>query len=288
MWKCIQKLLLLSTLLSNSDSWYNVTNKEIKELESVDEMLLRKILSAHSKTSLELLYLETGNIPIRFILKSRRLNFLHYILNESEDALIHEVFNAQCTSPVKGDWVLTVKQDLADLDINLTFEQIKNTSKQGFKDIVKEKVKHAAFCFLTNCQQTHSKAKNLQYKSLELQSYLKSKNTTIQVKSFLFAARSRMLDVRCNFKNGLTDLSCRKCIQSDENQEHLLSCPALSDNSILRTDYQPEYNDLFCDDVKKIENIGRILKSKFTLFKNVPMCAGTTHALLQPQLQNWN
>ena len=53
--------------------------------------------------------------------------------------MIQEFFTAQCENTVKGDWVLTVKQDLVDLDINLTFEQIRTTSRQGFKDIVREK-----------------------------------------------------------------------------------------------------------------------------------------------------
>ena len=72
-----------STTTSNADSWYNLTSQEITELESIDKMLLRKVLSAHSKTPLELLYLETGNVPIRFILKSRRLSFLHYLRNKT-------------------------------------------------------------------------------------------------------------------------------------------------------------------------------------------------------------
>ena len=50
----------------------------------VDEILLRKIFSAHSKTPKEALYLESGNVPIRFILMARRVNFLHYIINEEE------------------------------------------------------------------------------------------------------------------------------------------------------------------------------------------------------------
>ena len=175
--------MLLSTLLSNSDAWYNVTSKEIAELESVDEMFLRKVLSAHSKTSLELLYLETGNIPIRFILISKRLGFLHYILNEEEDTLIQKFFSAQNEYPAKGDWVVTVKQDLTDLDINLSFDQIKNTSKQAFKDIVKEKIKSSAFNMLTKLQQTKSKSKNLHYTRLELQAYLKSNDTNIKEKS---------------------------------------------------------------------------------------------------------
>ena len=84
----LRNSLLLSTLISNSEAWYNLTNKDISELESVDEALLRKILSAHSKTPLELLYLETGNIPIRFIIMARRQNFFWYTLNEEEDSLI--------------------------------------------------------------------------------------------------------------------------------------------------------------------------------------------------------
>ena len=43
--------LLLSSLLSNSESWYNLSPKDIAKLEAVDESLLRKIFNAHSKTA---------------------------------------------------------------------------------------------------------------------------------------------------------------------------------------------------------------------------------------------
>ena len=109
----------LSSFLSNSETWYDVTKKEISELESVDEILLRKIFSAHSKTPLETLYLESGNIPIRFILMSRRLNFLHYILNEDDESLLRTFFTAKRESPVKGDWVMMVTEDMKELGIDL-------------------------------------------------------------------------------------------------------------------------------------------------------------------------
>ena len=101
----LRNSLLLSTLLSNSETWYSLTQKEISELEMVDEILLRKIFSAHSKTLKEALYLESGNVPIRFILMARRVNFLHYIMNEEESSLLKSFFNAQVESRVKGDWV---------------------------------------------------------------------------------------------------------------------------------------------------------------------------------------
>ena len=86
----LRNSLLLSTMVSNSESCYNLTSKEISDLESVDEILLRKVFSAHSKTPKETLFLESGNIAIRFILMSRRLNFLHYLLNEVETSLVRK------------------------------------------------------------------------------------------------------------------------------------------------------------------------------------------------------
>ena len=58
----LRNSLLLSSLLSNCESWYNLSTKDIKNLETIDEQLIRRIFSAHSKTAKELLYLESGNI----------------------------------------------------------------------------------------------------------------------------------------------------------------------------------------------------------------------------------
>ena len=41
----LRNTLLVSSLLCNSEAWYNLTNSEVKLLESVDLMLLRKILN---------------------------------------------------------------------------------------------------------------------------------------------------------------------------------------------------------------------------------------------------
>ena len=86
---------MLSTLLSNSEAWYDLKDKDIESLEKVDEAFLRKMFSSISSTPREALYLESGNIPIRFVLMSRRLNFQYYMLNEETDSLIRKVLMAQ-------------------------------------------------------------------------------------------------------------------------------------------------------------------------------------------------
>ena len=85
--------------------------------------------SSYEKYKSGFYLLFTGNIPIRFILKNRRINFLWYILNQNEESLLGKFFKAQCQDPVKTDWVNTVKQDLIELDMNMNFDDIKNLSK---------------------------------------------------------------------------------------------------------------------------------------------------------------
>ena len=41
---------------------------------------------------------------------------------------------------LSGDWVSTAKQDLTDLNIKVSFEEIENISKEAFKKLVKDKV----------------------------------------------------------------------------------------------------------------------------------------------------
>ena len=205
---------------------------------------MRRVLSAHSKTPMEMLYLECGYIPVQFILKSRRLNFLWYILQQDPKSLLFEFFNAQLNNPIKGDWILTVKDDLKDLKIDLNFDSIKKLSKTKFKMIVKDKTNITALQHLIKLQGEHSKSQNIKYQSLQLQDYLKAgSNLTIQEKIFIFAARTRMINLYCNFKQGKSDLKCRKCHVFDETQEHLLICQALSDNSLMTSTPRKETSD---------------------------------------------
>ena len=99
----LRKSLFLGGILTNCEAWYGLTASDIKQLELVDESLLRKILSAPSTTPKCMLYLETGCTPIRFIIRSRRLMFLHYILKQDKNSLVSKVFHAQLSNPVQND-----------------------------------------------------------------------------------------------------------------------------------------------------------------------------------------
>ena len=75
-----------------------------------------------------------------------------------------------------------------------------------------------------------------------------------------------MLDVKGNFKQGKSNILCQKCNTEDGLQSHLLTCSALNDNSvIMNAGPLPVYEDVFCDNPQKIENIARILMKKYHL-----------------------
>ena len=120
----LRKSSFLNGILTNCEAWYGLTSADVKHLELVDECLLRKILRAPSTTPKCMLYLETGCTPISFIITSRRLMFLHYILKEDRNSLISKVFHAQLANPVKNDWAVTCREDLEKLEVNLGLEAV--------------------------------------------------------------------------------------------------------------------------------------------------------------------
>ena len=51
--------------------------------------------------------------------------------------MLYKVFINQWRRPVKGDWVEEAKNNLAEFDINLSLDDLKNKSKSSFKKLVK-------------------------------------------------------------------------------------------------------------------------------------------------------
>ena len=67
----LRDVLLVSSMLFNSESWYNVTEKELELLEIVDLLFLRKLIGAPKSTPKEMLYLERGLIQFKDIIREK-------------------------------------------------------------------------------------------------------------------------------------------------------------------------------------------------------------------------
>ena len=104
--------MLLKVLLFNSEAWLRITKKDLEKLEGIDRVFMRRIFQVPNSVPSSFLYLETGCVPIRYVMKTKRIMFLHHILTREENALISQAFWAQVNQPVKGDWCIVVREDL--------------------------------------------------------------------------------------------------------------------------------------------------------------------------------
>ena len=86
--------------------------------------------------------LELGIIPVMFVIKQKRLNFLHYILTESTESLVKQVYLELKADNRKGDLVSLLNSDKEDLEINLSDDWIQDLPKSTWKKYLKEKIKH--------------------------------------------------------------------------------------------------------------------------------------------------
>ena len=105
-----------------------------------------------------------------------------------------------------------------------------------------------------------SKIQHIVYDKFGMQEYLLPNQTSTRMAKLIFHARSRMLDLKCNFKNRYRDFLCPTGCGLDDTQQHLIDCEKLSDSTLVSK--LPEYDDLFSKDVKKILNFATILKAR--------------------------
>ena len=267
----LRNSLMLSTLLSNCESMYRVTKQDVNSLEDVDNQILRQYFQLHSKTPTEFILLELGLVPVKYLVIQRRIMFLFWILQEDPNCLIYRFFQAQVKDPKPGDWCLLIKDDFKALDISLSFDDIKNITKNEFKKFLKDRIEEKAFQYLMEKKKEHSKMSDLKYDKLRIQNYLKPESKLLNSeRNFILQIRSRMLNVKNNFKSSWkNNLECRLCLDGIlEDQKHILLCEALNQNC-LSTNDDIKYEEIFSENIKNQIDVSRRLRANFQTFNQL-------------------
>jgi hypothetical protein len=139
-----------------------------------------------------MLYLELACLPIRFILMSRRILFLQTILQECEQSLMYRFFQAQLNKPTKGDWCHSAQKSLEDLDLKLSFSQVKLMKKEDLQGLIQHACAKSALEYLNRLKSKHSKVLHIPHTTWRMQSYLKPNQITISEAKFIFLVRCLM------------------------------------------------------------------------------------------------
>ena len=140
--------------------------------------------------------------------------------------------------------------------------EIEQKIEEGFRHLVRKKTEEKALEHLNKVKSKHTKVMHIAHSKLSMQAYLEANQHSIQERKFLFALRSRMVDVRVNYRDKYFVTICPCCKMEEDSQEHLLSCHMLVDaGTIVRQ--SPDYQDLFSNNLERQLNITRILKNNF-------------------------
>ena len=220
-------------------------------------------MGAHPKTPLEALYLETGSIPIRFIVACRRILYLHAILHKDENEMIPKIYEAQKIKPSSGDFINLVKNDFETIGLEMNELEIKQISKQKFKKMIKSKVRDAAFSYLKSLQMSHSKMKDIQYEKFEMSNYLSSPMFSKNERCLLLALRTRTVrGVRSDFPGLYRDKMCPLGCGEQDNIPNILLCRVLNQyqKSESVTDGKINYNDIFSNNIEKQKQVTELYK----------------------------
>ena len=105
-------------------------------LEVFDRNILRAILGAHSKVPSDILYLETGAIPITHVISVKRLVYLQNILQKHDDSIVKKVYLAQKTNPSNGDWTKLIECDKEKYNLNISDDIIEGMTDSDYKSLV--------------------------------------------------------------------------------------------------------------------------------------------------------
>ena len=230
----LREAMLINGMLFNSEAWHGVTNAQVATLEKLDLALLRGILNASRGTPNSFLYLETGSLPIHWILAQRRINYLRHIYTRSEDELIRKVFEAQKESPTNGDFVKLVEKDMSKLEITHDEVATGELTKNGLRKVVRD----VAFRQLKEVLAKGTKASGIRYNQFEMQEYLRSGTISKEEMSTLTNLRSKCVKgIKSNFKNMHKmclhcPLQCSIEDPPEDTQEHVLVCSKLAGSNM--------------------------------------------------------
>ena len=57
--------------------------------------------------------------------------YLHHLLNSNESSLAKQVLMQQTKKPLKSDWITSVKIDVDQIKVKMSFEEIASFSKSN-------------------------------------------------------------------------------------------------------------------------------------------------------------
>ena len=250
-WTLVQTCIV--PLITYASETWHLNKQETKKLNQILDKVMRRILMTPDSTPRESLYIETGLLDIETIANSKRLNMKARLNRNKSDLMAEVLSNPDCMWE-KDTSTIMAKYNLNENDIE--------GSKYHSKSVIKKSIMTHFKTAMDQACQDKSKMKYFienkgNWQPGKIAQYM-SKLTRKQT-SLIFKARSRMIKVKGNYKNGHNDLNCRLCRNEEETQTHILEiCPIMHPDDTTKVPKHQLFNedtDTLRETAKKLDKI---------------------------------
>ena len=244
-WKLVEACII--PIITYSSETWNPNKKETKQINQILDSLLKRILKTPTTTPREALYIETGLLDPKAQIDKKRIMMVDKISqNPTKTNTILD------NSDNKKSWKRISDKKLQEYKMENTET---NNKKEHKKTIIKTKIKDTFKNRLLSQAENKSKVQHLRKGKGEWTPEQRSQYMTKMTRnecSIIFRARTRMLDIKNNFKGKYGDDKCRACKIETETQDHVLEkCPSIhTDNNLKIT-----MDELFDEDTTKLKPI---------------------------------
>ena len=241
-------IMLRSSILYGSETYYNLKENELRALERIEENYMRQLVGTTKGCPIVQLYLELGHTPARFGIMKQRLYFLKTILEQEKSSLISKVFYLQLESKTKSNWAATCLNNLRDMKIAKSLKEITEMTTKSYKAMIKTKCNELAFQYLMNKRGT--KGKEIQYLKLQMSQYfLPNNQLEIEEQKKVFELRNKMTNIPINYSK--QNQNKIKCICGEyETMEHIYYCKQLNN-----LDTKEKYENIYGGNTRNMKMI---------------------------------
>ena len=228
MYVLLYKSVFIQTVLNNSKSWTRLTTNNMSQLVSSQLKYLKWMLHTPRGTCNSFTLLELGLLPIQHEINLRKLTFLHHIINLDDDDPVKEVYRAEQRLEFEPNWANETTKLIQDLNLPIDEVEIRSTSKQQWKNLIKTTITNRALDELNDDCTSKKKTSGVpRYESLQKQPYFDSLHPSKA--RILFKIRAFVYDIKSNRSYAYKDEICRLCGAEKEDTLHVLNnCPKIS------------------------------------------------------------
>ena len=217
----LMEILVKPTLLTNTETWVNITNAEMKRINQGHYQVLRKVFEQKESTPYYGILSETGYWPYSYVVVYKRLMYFHHLIHSDEGRITRRMIINQKNGAVKGKtWYGGVDEWLVKLKLENSVAKIMEIKKSAWKKEVKEKI---GAVVANEVNEKSKKMTKLRFTGEFGKKEYVENGQMVNVRQIM-KLRLNMCELKANFKGKYRDETCPACGEEKETTEHVIRC----------------------------------------------------------------